>query len=66
MIYIEKSINSKRVRKWLISRGKGSLLDFTEREIAKLRECFEELDADQGGSISINELEEPLIGLGIA
>lgn len=42
------------------------MLDFTEEAIAKLRECFDELDADGGGSIGLDELEDPLIGLGIA
>ena len=50
----------------MCQRGKQHLLDFTEKEIQKLRECFEELDADGGGSIGLDELEEPLIGLGIA
>ena len=66
MKYIHTAINLKRLRKWLISRGKGHLLDFSETEISKLKQCFDELDADQGGSIGIDELEEPLIGLGIA
>jgi Ca2+-binding EF-hand superfamily protein len=59
-------MNAKKRRLWLCSRGKGHLLDFTDPEVAKLRECFEELDADGGGSIGLDELEEPLIGLGIA
>jgi Ca2+-binding EF-hand superfamily protein len=66
MDYIISSINMQRLRKWLLTRGKGHVLDFTEPEVAKLKDCFVELDADQGGSIGIDELEEPLIGLGIA
>jgi hypothetical protein len=31
-----------------------------------LKECFLALDADGGGSIGIDELEDPLIGLGFA
>ena len=34
--------------------------------ISKLRECFGALDDDGSGSIGIDELEEPLIGLGFA
>lgn len=35
-------------------------------EIRKLKECFENLDDDASGSIGIDELEDPLIGLGFA
>ena len=42
------------------------MLDFTAEEIRKLNKCFRELDDDGGGSIGLDELEEPLIGLGIA
>lgn len=31
-----------------------------------MKECFADLDLDSGGSISIDELKDPLIGLGIA
>ena len=31
-----------------------------------MKECFGHLDADGGGAIGIEELEEPLIGLGFA
>jgi len=34
--------------------------------LAKLKECFDSLDDDGGGSIGIDELEDPLIGLGFA
>lgn len=36
------------------------------RELKKLKECFSALDADGGGSIGIDELQDPLIGLGFA
>jgi len=32
----------------------------------KLKECFISLDDDGSGSIGVEELEEPLIGLGFA
>lgn len=32
----------------------------------KLKECFNHLDEDGSGSVGINELENPLIGLGFA
>lgn len=42
------------------------MLDFTDEEIKKLRDCFNSLDDDGSGSIGIEELEDPLIGLGFA
>lgn len=53
-------------RKWLIKHGKAHVLQFSNEEIAKLKECFNQLDDDGSGSIGIDELEEPLIGLGLA
>ena len=50
----------------MIKRGKSHLIDFSDEEIQKLRECFESLDEDGEGTISLEELEMPLIGLGIA
>ena len=41
-------------------------MDFTDEETRKLRDCFEALDDDGGGSIGLDELEWPLIGLGLA
>jgi Ca2+-binding EF-hand superfamily protein len=42
------------------------VLDFSDEQISKLMECFGALDDDGSGSIGIDELEEPLIGLGFA
>ena len=66
--YNEKmeQLYEKKSRKWLYQRGKGDVLDFTDEEIRKLKECFSALDDDGSGSIGIDELEEPLIGLGFA
>ena len=54
------------MRKWYISRGKSHVLHFTDDEITKLKDCFNALDDDGSKSISVDELEEPLIGLGLA
>ena len=59
-------IGEKRQRKWLCSRGKVRYLDFLDSEIQKLKECFGSLDENGGGSIGVEELENPLIGLGFA
>lgn len=48
------------------THGRKHLLDFTDGEIKKLKECFNSLDDDGEGTISIEELENPLIGLGFA
>ena len=40
------------------------MLDFSDEEIEKMRECFNALDEDGSGAIGIDELEGPLIGLG--
>jgi Ca2+-binding EF-hand superfamily protein len=50
----------------MCTRGKGHYLDFSDDEIKKLKECFNSLDDDKSGSIGIEELEGPLIGLGFA
>jgi len=42
------------------------ILCYYYRQIRKLKECFGSLDGDGSGSIGIEELEEPLIGLGFA
>ena len=56
----------RKARKWLKATGREAALDFNDEELRKLRECFDALDDDHGGSIGIEELEEPLIGLGLA
>ena len=44
--------------------GKADFLDFSDHEIEKMKECFNNLDEDGSGAIGIDELEGPLIGLG--
>ena len=55
-----------KARKWFCCRGKTKALDFTFDELKNLKKCFVALDEDKGGSIGIEELEDPLIGLGLA
>ena len=59
-------LREKKFRKWVCHRGKSDILDFSDEQISKLQECFGALDDDGSGSIGIDELEEPLIGLGFA
>ena len=52
-------------RHWLNKHGKSNFVDFTDEELAKLRKYFQELDSDGSGSIGLEELEKPLISLGL-
>lgn len=38
---------------------------FGDDELTKLREYFNSLDDDKSGSIGVDELEDPLIALGL-
>ena len=62
----QEKLRIRNERQWLVKRGKAHLLDFQDKEILKLKNCFSALDDDGSGSIGQDELEEPLIGLGIA
>lgn len=53
-------------RKWMTKHGKEHFLNFKDDELKKLKDCFNCLDADGGGTIGLEELENPLIGLGFA
>jgi Ca2+-binding EF-hand superfamily protein len=46
--------------------GKADLLDFTDEQILKLKECFDDLDEDGSGEIGLEEMKGPLLGLGFA
>ena len=59
--YQPKSIE----RKWLKKHGKEKYIDFDEDQMKILKECFNELDEDGGGGIGVDELEDPLIALGL-
>ena len=51
---------------WLKKHGKGHCIVFDDKELTELRECFRSLDDDDSGSIGVDELEDPLIALGLA
>ena len=53
------------MRNWLKSRGKGQFIDFGDDQMKQLRIYFNSLDSDGGGSIGTDELEDPLIALGL-
>jgi len=54
------------MRKWLYKRRLEGRLAFTNAERTSWRKCFNQLDSDGGGSIGVDELVGPLIGLGFA
>ena len=53
------------MRQWLRKHGKSKYIDFDEEQMAILKECFNDLDTDGGHSIGVDELEDPLIALGL-
>ena len=55
----------KARRKWLVQRGKGHMLDLQDSQIKALKQCFNSLDADGSGAIGVDEIKDPLIGLGL-
>lgn len=48
-----------------MNRGKSKYIDFTDKQLRKLRNYFNSLDDDNSGSIGVDELEDPLIALGL-
>lgn len=50
-------MHEKQTREWMQATGKGHRLDFDDEEIARLKECFNTLDSDGGGSIGLEEME---------
>ena len=54
-----------QLNKWLKSRGKQHCINFEDEELIQLRNYFNSLDDDQSGSIGVDELEDPLIALGL-
>ena len=53
------------MRKWLVKHGKEHCIDFDDADLKKLRGYFSELEDDGSGAIGVDELEDPLIALGL-
>ena len=53
------------MRNWLRKTGKSKYIDFDESQMAILNDCFQELDEDGSKAIGVDELEDPLIALGL-
>ena len=52
-------------RNWLRKHGKSKYIDFDEEQMAILKDCFNDLDEDGSQAIGVDELEDPLIALGL-
>ena len=52
-------------RNWLRKHGKAKYIDFDEQQMQILNDCFQELDDDGSQAIGVEELEDPLIALGL-
>jgi len=53
------------LRAWLRKHGKKEFIDFDDDARSKLRKYFNSLDQDGSRSIGVDELEDPLIALGL-
>lgn len=53
------------IRNWLRKHGKSKYIDFEDDQKKKLWEYFKSLDDDGSESIGVEELEDPLIALGL-
>lgn len=52
--------------RWLDKHGKNSQLKEYREQIALMRRWFESLDADGSGEVGVDELEDPLVSVGLA
>ena len=52
-------------RSWLKKHGKQKYLYFDEMQMEELRQYFKDLDDDGSEAIGVDELEAPLIALGL-
>lgn len=48
-----------------MKHGKGKYIDFSDKQLRKLRDTFNSLDDDGSGAIGVDELLDPLIALGM-
>ncbi|ETL83000.1 hypothetical protein L917_16967 [Phytophthora nicotianae] len=52
--------------RWLDKHGRDSNLKTTREQLALMRRWFDSLDADGSGEIGLDELEDPLVSVGLA
>ena len=49
----------------MLKHGKGEYIQFDDEALLQLRQYFNSLDDDASGAIGVDELEDPLIALGL-
>ena len=62
----EDKLREAETRKWMRNTSKDQYLDFDEDYRRKIKKYFDSLDEDGSQAIGTEELEEPLLTLGIA
>jgi hypothetical protein len=60
-----KILNTFANIEWMKKHGKGEYIDISNKERAKIRSIFKELDKDGSGALGIDELYSPLLALGL-
>lgn len=61
----QKQLRELEQRKWLKKHDKSEYIDFDDAHRSKIKGYFNSLDSDGSGAIGVEELEDPLIALGI-
>lgn len=64
--YKKIRLSDSSLRNWLRVHGKEDYIDFDDNERKQYRAIFKALDGDGSGAIGVEELEDPLIALGLA
>ena len=64
--YKKIRLSDSSLRNWLRKHGKEKYIDFDDAERRQYRDIFKALDGDASGAIGVEELEDPLIALGLA
>lgn len=62
----QKKLFEESQRKWLKNKDKEQFIDFNDDYRKKMKNYFSSQDVDGGGSIGLDEMEDPLITLGIS
>jgi hypothetical protein len=52
--------------RWLDKHGRNSSFKATREQLALIRRWFDSLDADGSGEVGLDELEDPLVSVGLA
>jgi 16S rRNA C967 or C1407 C5-methylase (RsmB/RsmF family) len=61
-----EKLREVQLNKWMVKTNKEHFFDFEKSYKKKIKEYFESLDGDKSGAIGTDEMEEPMLTLGIA